>query len=439
MLETVIRATFLMLLTAISGPCLANESPRELLSSIAAYVDRYHENGDFSGIVAVSVSGEVEVVHSTGFLRLGEPRKPTLDDSFHVASITKTFTAAAIRGLYEDGLLDLEDPLSRFVPEFPGAQEITIRHLLNHESGVPDFWAQSDVFDFASRPVSLSELVAWIGSKQREFPPGTRTSYSNSGYALLAAVIESVSGQEFHEYLSERISRPAGLTDTARYSLDADAEGYQPAFGPTGLVAPIAYDPSILAGSGSLKSSARDLLAWCEAFNSDFNDPDKAPFLYGWGARQNDLARWAEQTGRNPGFAAHIRAYPDSQTCVVLLSNIESQAVAAIGSGVADLAFGQNQTPPERRLVIDGSPAELADYVGSYRIGPATDLEIRLTDAGLELRSGSGPYLPMEPVGKDRFFYRQLYVEIHGRRDGTGAIDGLLWDGSYLLPRIGED
>ena len=430
-----ILVVIMILPMPVMGKPIGTEDRLEVAG--AALVDRYFGNGDFSGISIVSKSGQVLFEYSAGFLELGKDKMPTRDSSFHIASISKTFTAAAIRKLIDQGEVALDDRLIEFLPTFPGAGEITIRHLLNHESGLPDFWSQPDIGEVSRRSNSMQQLVDWIGDKPRDHVPGAKSVYSNSGYLVLAAVVEAVSGMSYYGFLDEQVMRPAGLAHTGRYATDADASGYQPSFGASRVSPPAAYDPSLLIGSGSLKSTAADLLAWCDKFNEDFNDAGTAPFLYGWGVRQSEDRRWVQQTGRNPGFAAHIRAYPDSETCIILLSNIESEAVAELGAGLAALAFGEELQPPALRAVARLPAEKLAGYVGYYDAGPGNRLEVRLVNDGLELRGGAGAFLPLEPIGGDRFFYRQLNVEVIGQRDASGAVSALLWDGKYPLPRIG--
>ncbi len=396
----------------------------------------FFANRDFSGIVAVARGGRMIGKATVGFSDFQSSTAHDEHTSFHVASISKTFTAAAIRRLASQGRLSLDDPLSDFLPDFPDGDRITLLHLLGHQSGVPDYWSLPDVSAYSSRQTSTEEIIAWLASQQLDFAPGSASAYSNSGYALLAAVIEQVAEQSYHEYLHQEIFPAASLKETSLYSNDADAVGYSPAYGRDRIEPSPPYDPSMLVGAGSLKSTASDLLGWCGSFNSEFSNTESTNASYGWGVRQKGKRRWVEQTGRNPGFSAHLRAYPDSGVCIVVLSNIESDSVAALGAAAAATVFGELVTGPAERPAIALSQDELAPYVGRFEIFPGNTVEVALGGDGLVLRGRNGAFLPLEATGKDTFFYRQLYTTIAAERDEAGKVTALLWGGSAKLPRV---
>lgn len=407
-------------------------------SSLRDYVQAYVANGDFSGIIATSnANGEVGI-ERFGYADFETGTPFAENSSFHIASISKTFTAAAVLRLQEQGVLALDDTLDTYLPAFPNARSISIEHLLNHSSGIVDYWALPDADQRAKTPMPTGDLLAWIGGFPLQFEPGSENRYSNSGYAVLAAVIEQVSGQAYHDFVDQMLSERLGANDISAFQNDATANGYQPAHSGHGVARYEPYDPSILVGAGSLKSNAKDLLKWCRLFISDFNDPDTPSLTYGWGARSSGGARWAQQTGRTPGYASHIRAYPDSGDCIVVLSNIESEAVAEIGGGVAEIVAGNSAEVPALRPQIPLQQDKARDYVGVYEIAPGNRLEVRAEGAFLSLKGQNGVFLPLEPVGEDQFFFRQLNVFINAERDETGLVGALLWGGSYPIPRVEE-
>ena len=398
--------------------------------------DAFAANGDFSGVVAVARNGALLGHAAVGLEEAGDASLPVLDTSFHVASVSKTFTAAAIRVLIGDGLLALDDSVSDYLPDYPWGGRITIRHLLDHQSGIPDYWSLADVDAMMARAPSSRDLVSWLAAQPLAFEPGSQSTYSNSGYAILAAVIESVARQPYHAFLQERVYPSADLRNTSAYRHDADADGRVPDFAPRMSRPSPRYDPAILIGAGSLKSTANDLLRWCDAFLADYLDSATPAFVHGWGVRQENGRQRAQQTGRNPGFSAHIRAYPDARTCVVVLSNLESEAVVAIGAGAAAIAFGDPVSLPSPRRIVDMPEAALRAIVGRYEIAPGESLEVTYGPEGLLLRGTNGPFLPLEPVGDDRFFYRQLYTSLTAERDDSGRVEALLWGGNWRLERI---
>src|SRR5262249_5401568 len=124
---------------------------------------------------------------------------------FHLASVSKPFTAMAILQLQEQGKLSVSDPVSRFVPEFPGGDRITVEHLLTHTSGIPNVNNFPDYDDFARSPHTLEQLVAKFAGVPLDFQPGSDYRYSNSNYNLLALILEKVSGEKYGDYVQKRI------------------------------------------------------------------------------------------------------------------------------------------------------------------------------------------------------------------------------------------
>lgn len=144
-------------------------------------------------------------------IELGVPLSP--DHAFRIASVTKMFTAASILKLVEAGKLSLDDAVSLYLPDMPAAGSVTIRQLLNHTAGISDV-GKDPPPGFARRDVDSATRVAAIGARPLTFPPGTRWSYSNSGYILLGAVIGKVTGEAWHATLQAQFLKRLGMTQT---------------------------------------------------------------------------------------------------------------------------------------------------------------------------------------------------------------------------------
>lgn len=413
-----------------------NNNEKITIEEATSYISGYVANGDFSGVAVIARSGKILVSASFGYADIESQSGLDFDTSFHIASLSKTFTGAAIMRLVEDGKVTLDASLATYIPEFPDANRITILHLLRHESGIPDYWTAPDISEISQQPITTDELILWLGKRSLEFAPGSQSRYSNSGYAVLAAVIERVSGQPYHTYLAEYVYPPGALDQTHEFRGHADATGYQPSYEEAGIAPAPTYNPSFLLGAGSLESTANDLIVWCNEFIRDRRSPDSTQLAYGWGSRKSGERQWLEQSGRNPGYASHLRAYPDEGLCIVVLSNIESESVNSIAQGLAGLSAGENVPSPARRNVELLTVNQMEDFVGQYQIEPGSIVDVRVTAAGLELAGTNGPFLPLEAIDKDRFFYRQLHVEIGVDRDADDNVIALLWGGSYPLPKL---
>jgi D-alanyl-D-alanine carboxypeptidase len=193
---------------------------------------------------------------------------------FRVGSVTKTFVAAVVMQLVAEGRLGLHDPVERWLPgRLPYGEQINVRQLLNHTSGVPAFGGLEFVaerFDEPGRRFSPPEILARIDGKPLLFPPGTAADYVNTGYLLLALIVESVTGQPFEVVLNRRVLAPLRLTDTS-FEVDRSfpaprVHGFGTKPGTAGPVRDVTFiNPSWAWGSGNLVSSGRDVTTFLRA------------------------------------------------------------------------------------------------------------------------------------------------------------------------------
>ncbi len=231
----------------------------------------------FAGaVLAVSRRGETVLERAFGLANIELNVPVSAKTVFRVGSITKQFTAAAILLLRDRGLLSLDDTLSKFLPDFPRSNEVTLRQLLTHTSGVHNYVIGTVVAGGTNQDLSISrsteEMVRYIAAQPRlyDFDPGTSCAYSNSGYYLLHAIIEKVSSTSLQAFLDRSFFRPLGLSETSLDDLltiiPNRASGYDAAPDtPYGFTNATFIDPSAAGGAGALLSTAGDLLKWHEA------------------------------------------------------------------------------------------------------------------------------------------------------------------------------
>ncbi|HYE57815.1 MAG TPA: serine hydrolase domain-containing protein, partial [Rhodothermales bacterium] len=239
------------------------EAAREL----RAYLDGLAQQGLISGVVAWAKDGEPVVAQAYGMADREATRPNTLDTRFYIASMNKMFTAVAIGQLVEQGKLSFDDPVSKFIPDFPNAQDaqrIQIKHLLTHTSGLGFYW--SPRFD-QERPQTVAAMLNIArDNAQLDFAPGTSWGYSNTGFLLLGAIIEKVTGQSYYDYVQRNVYERAGMTATG-----AAPDGQLP----SDLAVPyIEQAGGIFAGvrnnprggpAGGGYTTAQDLLRFAEA------------------------------------------------------------------------------------------------------------------------------------------------------------------------------
>jgi CubicO group peptidase (beta-lactamase class C family) len=314
--------------------------------------------------VAVLRGGRLLLARGYGYANL-EHRVPATDSTvYQSGSLGKQFTAALVLQLADSGALGLDVPIRRYLPEGPPRWDlVTVRHLLTHTSGIPDY--TDSVVDLR-RDYTEDELVRLAAGLPPGFEPGRRWSYSNTGYVLLGAIIHRVTGRFYGDLLRERVFGPLGMR-TARVISEADivpnrADGYR-------LVNDSVkhqewVSPTLnTTADGSLYLTVRDLAAWVVGLDARrvLSDQDLAqawsparlrdggtyPYGFGW---MLDPLRGAPQVGHTgswQGFRSSLARFPRSQLTVIVLANLAEGEPHAIGMGIAGL-LEPSLVPPHR-------------------------------------------------------------------------------------------
>ena len=351
-------------------------------------------------------------------LELGVPLRP--ESVFRIGSVTKQFTAAAILLLAEEGKLSLSDPITKFLPDYHvQGHRVTIEHLLSHTSGVPNYTELADWRATRRNDVSIQQLVDIFQDKPFDFAPGERWKYDNSGYILLGAIIEKVSGQKYAEFLRSRVFEPLGMKDS-RYEdiaqiTPARVAGYMRQGAEWRNADYLSMSQPYSAGA--LISTVDDLARWNAAIEKDellkpaswqlasssFALADGTPTRYGAGwiiGRVGPVAT-VEHGGGINGFNAYVLRAPAQKLYVAVLTNASPpqtppQDVAVkLASRVLGVALDAREIPV--------TAARLDDYVGSYSLD---DKRIRVITRGgnrLYAKDGEADRLELVPIGKDLF------------------------------------
>ncbi len=270
-LSCVLQIVCVLLFSGIG--CCQDLPDGQIANRVEAYLKPFVETGNLTGTVLVARKGRVLFRHSYGMANYELRVQNSPETRFHIASVSKAFTAAAILQLQEQGRLSVADPLSRFVPDFPNGDRITLDNLLTHTSGIPDINDLSDYDTFARSPHTIAQLVAKFANLPLEFQPGSSYQYSNSNYNLLALVLEKVTGESYGGYLRKHIFDPLGMQDSghdgdALQLIPLAASGYEPA-GITDYENAPYLDWSTKTGNGSLYSTVDDLYRFDRALNTD--------------------------------------------------------------------------------------------------------------------------------------------------------------------------
>jgi D-alanyl-D-alanine carboxypeptidase len=321
----------------------AAEPPQKLdLAAIDATIADYVREKGLVGLsVAMMRDGEIVLAKGYGQRSIDGSLPVEPETTFAVGSVTKQFTCACILLLAEEGKLSVDDPVAKYYPNLTRASDITLRDLMNHTSGYPDYYPLDFVDRRLAKPISQDDLLAQYAGGKLDFEPGSRYSYSNTGYILLGGVVEKVSGQKFGDFLTSRILQPVGLKHSQFGSgagLASVATGYN-GFALGDAEPAAAEGTGWIDAAGGLWASAPDLLRWNLALHGGkvlrpaSYETMTAPRLlttgkrsyYGCGLRIGDHTGDAilQHTGGVSGFAAYASFLPRTRSGLVVLSNTE--------------------------------------------------------------------------------------------------------------------
>jgi CubicO group peptidase (beta-lactamase class C family) len=326
---SILLAAILMLAGCATG------APRMQEAEIERLMGRYQ--GDVPGASLLVIrDGETLVRRSYGLSDLDSGRRAEPATNYRLASVTKQFTAAAVLLLAEDGRLDIDDKLRRWLPSLPAvADRITLRQLLTHRSGLIDY--EDVMAEDTTVPLRDADVLRLLeGQQATYFEPGSEYRYSNSGYSLLALVVERASGESFQSFLRRRIFLPLGMEHTLAFveggpAVSDRAYGYS-LQGGTWTRTDQSMTSAVL-GDGGIYSSIEDLARWDAALYDDrllsdasrrlaftaWTRTDEVWVDYGFGWRITGDMLW--HSGETIGFRNVILRYPRQRLLVVLLSN----------------------------------------------------------------------------------------------------------------------
>jgi CubicO group peptidase (beta-lactamase class C family) len=392
------------------------------------WINPYVVAGDFSGVVLIAQGDQILVQKAYGKADFQHNVVNKIGTRFRIASLSKTFTAAAIELLIAQGKLSLKDHLTKYVGGIPNGTEMTVEQLLTHESGVGEL----DTADVYRDCLTNEELIRRLRAVSPLFAPGTDSRYSNEGYFLLALIIEKVSGMPYAAFLQKNVFDPLQLANTGSACKEPpsgpNATGNVPA-AKAGSVVPLSFEEAAIIGPGSLYSTAHDLYAWLRAVDANPTfQVQHLEYPYGWGKRNYSGRDLIEQSGIHEGFNAHMALYPKEHLYAVVLSNVQSGLFNRIPKDLEAVLFGGETSRPVEVKPVEVSAASLAQYAGSYK-APEVPIPQNMVvqDGQLYMQWGSYPFLRiLTPTAKDEFFFRYEYARVRFVRD-HGKIVGMVW------------
>ena len=338
----------------LSGQECTEANYKEIQSKLIKYADNYSKKEGFSGTILVAKDDDILLDRAYGMADYDNNIANTTHTVFAIGSVTKQFTATAILMLQEEKLLNVQDPLNKYISDYPNGDKIKIYNLLTHTSGIPENLKFVESLESGRHTFTHDELIEVVKNKELDFDPGTSYEYSNSNYVLLGDIIEKVSKEKYEDYIQKNILTPLEMNETGFLSnqstIKEKAIGYSIIGGNTNkLTKSIDCENSLPYSAGEICSTAEDLYKWQRALfagnliKKESLDEMFTPYLnnygYGWFINKNSEGdKLIFHDGGVPGYTASIERNYDKNYVIIILSNKEYiKSVHSIKVGLSQL------------------------------------------------------------------------------------------------------
>jgi CubicO group peptidase (beta-lactamase class C family) len=387
------------------------------VAELDAYINPLARANQFSGVVLASYKGKViyEKAFGKAQAELGVLNQP--DTVFGIASVTKPMTMTIALRLMEEGKLGRQDKLSKWLPDFPQGDQITIEMLMLHRSGIPHRGTKEIEETLRYTTTDMVEKAKHVSL---EFKPGERESYSSLGYTVLARVLELATGKTYAQLLQEYVFNPAGMKDSTDFNGEAilPRRAQEYFLEPSGLVHSPLKDYSFLVGAGSVFSTAHDVFKFGTAIVNGTYGPAVQ--------KEKELVEDGVfgENGVSNGFRCYVWIDGQKDFGFIVISNVQSGATELLVRDLRLILQDKPVSPPSPpNFSFSRLSAEQAkEYAGSYKFPKFTNTIILTGD---QLISGDSK---IYSIGKDRFFRLADYATLTFHRNADGTIKGLTWD-----------
>lgn len=416
----------------------------KITTNVLKYLSALEQNQNFHGTVLVSKSGKIIIDKGYGMFDYEKKIKNTADTKFAIGSDTKQFTALAIMQLQQKGSLNVNDKLSKYLPDFPNGDKITLHNLLTHTSGIPDY------LSIAGIPAckNMNDIINLLKKQTLDFQPGKGWKYSNSGYMILACIIEKTSGISYGDYLKKYIFNPLGMKNSGVCYDESkqlfNGKGYKGA-----LINEYVDDApllKILDGAGNIYSTVGDMYIWDKALKTEkilnnkylammfkgYTDTtfgkDFGQYGYGWFILNSSYGKKIFHTGGILGFTSVNSRYIDKDVDIIILTNSGGQNILPLAAekNIMAILSGNKVALPTKKVTVKINPAILKSYEGTYSINNF-QVKIYTQDNKLYALPSGSPASEIFPESNTKFYCKDFNYEITFNNENS-KIDNIIFN-----------
>ena len=408
---------------------------QDLPKKIDALIEKAVKLNRFNGSVLVSKNGNILYEKAYGYQDVKQHILNSSNTIYQIGSTTKEFTAAVILQLAEQHKLTLEDKLSTYFPDYPRGNEITIRHLLTHTSGIYEILRDHTAVMESTMPRSKERLLSFFKNKPLDFDPGTQYAYCNSGYILLGLIIEKVTGQPYQRVVRDFILKPLHMNHTgfdfAGLRSPDKAMGYTKYTQQTQEES-IPWDSTATFSAGSLYSTVNDLYLWHKGllnytvYSKSSLEEATTPYLKGYG-----LGCWIDTLyqkkivshgGNTLGFTGYFGRIQEEDVSVILLNNSYNRQIETIGLSIFAILYNQ---PYSYLDELPLTPELVEKYVGEYEVNTEYRVKVIRTGNQLFIQRNKQPPIELFKYKANSFFQKNDDIQVSFQEE-NGVVNKIL-------------
>jgi len=429
---------------------------QDRIQKIDSLLNSLYSKEKINGNFLIAEKGKV--IYSRSFGLANETTKEKLNENsiFELASCSKQFTAMGIMILKEKGKLNLDDDVNKYLPELSFYKGITVRNLLNHTGGLPDYMQLMDSLFDKSKIATNKDIINIFSKHQPKivFEPNTKWEYSNTGYALLASIIEKASGLTYADYLNTAIFQPLKMKNTFVYTrrlspkkIDNYAFGYVYSASLKKYVLPDELKETKMViwldgivGDGTVNSTVKDLLIWDRALYTNklltkegmkavfelatLKDGAKRNYGFGWGIEENaDFGKIANHNGGWPGYVTFIDRHITNDKTIIILQNHNNVSIPS--KAIRNILYNKPLPVQKIRKEIIITTEELQKFVGTYEVEKDFEIKISLDKDQLFSQLTGQNAFPIFVESEMLFFYKVVDAQIQFEKNEKGEISNL--------------